>query len=143
MKCPKQPELVCPFYNIRASARPMVAFSGFYESHELPSSGDVRGIVPLHRDGHRNGQQEGTFCIIVFVLSPWRPPGRYGASSHLMAAFSGFQCSHGHAASGDAACTASSPPHGHQNGLRRRNICSSSQIFCSTLLIANDYVMAH
>jgi hypothetical protein len=45
MKCPKQPELACPFYNIRASARPMVAFSGFNESHEPPPSGDVRGIT--------------------------------------------------------------------------------------------------
>ncbi len=54
MKCPKQPYLVCPFYNIKASAHPMVAFSGFYESHEPPPSGDVRGIVPPHRDGHQN-----------------------------------------------------------------------------------------
>jgi hypothetical protein len=37
----------------------MVAFSGFYESHEHPPSGYARGIVPLHRDGHRNGQQKG------------------------------------------------------------------------------------
>ena len=55
MKCLKQPELACPFFNIGASARPMVAFSGFYESHEPPQSGDVRGIVPVHCDGHRNG----------------------------------------------------------------------------------------
>jgi len=57
MKCPKQPELVCPFYNIGVSARPMVAFSGFNESHEPPPSGDARGIVPPHRNGHQNGQQ--------------------------------------------------------------------------------------
>jgi hypothetical protein len=37
----------------------MVAFSGFYESHEPPPSGDARGIVQLHRDGHRKGQQKG------------------------------------------------------------------------------------
>ena len=59
MKCPKQPDLACPFCNIGASAHPMVAFSGFYESHEPPPSGDVRGIVPPHRHGHRNGQQSG------------------------------------------------------------------------------------
>ena len=34
-KCPKQPEVACPFYNIGAIARPMVAFSGFYESTNL------------------------------------------------------------------------------------------------------------
>ena len=59
MKCPKQPELACPIGYIRASARPMVAFSGFYESHKPPPLGDARGIVPPHRDGHQNGQQSG------------------------------------------------------------------------------------
>ena len=59
MKCPNLPELVCPFYNIGASAHPMVAFSGFYESHEPPPLVDLHGIVPLHRDGHQNGQQSG------------------------------------------------------------------------------------
>jgi hypothetical protein len=49
--------------NIGASARPMVAFSGFYESHETPPSGDASGIVPPHRHGHRNDQQRGgAFC---------------------------------------------------------------------------------
>ena len=37
----------------------MVAFSGFYESHEPPPSGNARGIVLPHRHGHRNGQQRG------------------------------------------------------------------------------------
>jgi len=37
----------------------MVAFSGFYESHEPPPLGDVRGIVPPHRHGHQNDQQRG------------------------------------------------------------------------------------
>ena len=67
---------------IGASARPMVAFSGFYESHEPPPSGDVRGIVLLHRDGHRNGQQEGTFCIIVFYC---RHGGRRGDTEQVVA----------------------------------------------------------
>ena len=58
MKCPKQPELVCPFHNIGVSACPMVAFSGYNESHEPPCpSGDARGIVPPHCNGLRNGQQ--------------------------------------------------------------------------------------
>jgi hypothetical protein len=33
---------------IRVSARPMAAFSGFYESHEPPPSGDARGISDAH-----------------------------------------------------------------------------------------------
>ncbi len=44
---------------IRASAHPLVAFSGFYESHECPPSSNVRGIVPPHCDGLQNGQQSG------------------------------------------------------------------------------------
>ncbi len=59
MKCKNQPALACPIGNIGASACPMVAFSGFYESHEPPPLDDARGIVPPHRDGHRNGQQRG------------------------------------------------------------------------------------
>jgi hypothetical protein len=46
----------------------MVAFSGFYESHEPPSLGDVRSIVPSHCNGHRNGQQSGYICSIIVVL---------------------------------------------------------------------------
>ena len=57
MKCPKQPDLACPFYNIGASARPMVAFSAFDESHEPSPLVDARSIVPPHRNGHQNGQQ--------------------------------------------------------------------------------------
>jgi len=38
------------------------------------------------------------FCLLL----PWWPPRRYGASSRPMAASSGFRCSHGHAALGDA-----------------------------------------
>jgi hypothetical protein len=44
---------------IGASACPMAAFSGFYESHEPTPLGDARSIVPAHCDGHRNGQQRG------------------------------------------------------------------------------------
>ncbi len=45
----------------------MAAFSGFYESHKPPPSGGVRGIVPLHHDGHRNGQQRGYILLLPFV----------------------------------------------------------------------------
>jgi len=44
---------------IEVGAHPMVAFSGFYESHEPPPSGNARSIVPPHRNGHRNGHQSG------------------------------------------------------------------------------------
>jgi hypothetical protein len=47
----------------------MVAFSGFYESHEPPPSGDARGIAPPHRDGHRNGQQSGYMFIMIVALA--------------------------------------------------------------------------
>jgi len=59
MKSKKQPALACPIDAIGMSACPMAAFSGFYESHEPPPSGDACGIVPPHHDGHRNGQQSG------------------------------------------------------------------------------------
>jgi hypothetical protein len=79
MKCKNQPALACPIGNIGASARPMVEFGGFYESHEPPSSGDARGIVPPHRDGHRNGQQSGYIlhyrcvdCRTERVVARWR-----------------------------------------------------------------------
>ena len=52
---------------IGASAHPMVAFSGFYESHEAPSLGNVRGIVLPHRDGHRNSQQSWYILHSRFV----------------------------------------------------------------------------
>ncbi len=45
----------------------MAAFSGFYESHKPPPSGDVRGIEPLHHDGHRNGQQRGYILLLRCV----------------------------------------------------------------------------
>ena len=60
----------------------MVAFSGFYESHEPPPSGDARGIAPPHRDGHQNGQQSGYLFIMIVALaaarairSEWSPDG--------------------------------------------------------------------
>ena len=68
---------------IRASARPMAAFSGFYESHELPSSGDAPGIVPSHRNVHRNGQQSGHMMYLCFVCCC--PGGRRGNTEPVVA----------------------------------------------------------
>ena len=59
MKCKKQPALACPIGKIGTSACPMAAFSGFYESHEPPLSGDLPCIVPPHPDGHQNGHKSG------------------------------------------------------------------------------------
>ena len=63
-----------------------------------------------------------------------------------MAASSGFQCSPRHdAASGDAACIgiASTPHHGHQNGLQRTGICSLPPPILLGIIIAKDHVMVH
>jgi hypothetical protein len=54
----------------------MAAFSGFYESHEPPSSDDAHGIVPLHHDGHKNVQQRG--CILHGCFVDCRHGGRRG-----------------------------------------------------------------
>ena len=44
MKYRNQPALACPIGDIGASAHPIAAFSGFYESHKPPPSGDACGI---------------------------------------------------------------------------------------------------
>ena len=48
----KQLAWACPIDAIGVSACPMAVFSGFFESHEPPPSGDSHGILPAHRDGH-------------------------------------------------------------------------------------------
>ena len=61
----------------------MVAFSGFYESHQPPPSGNVRGIVPAHRDGHQNGQKSG--YILHNHCVDCRPGGRRGNTEQVVA----------------------------------------------------------
>ena len=61
----------------------MAAFSGFYESHKPPPSGDARGIVPAHRDGHRNGQQSGHILHLCFDCC--RPGGCQGDMERVVA----------------------------------------------------------
>jgi len=65
-----------------------------------------------------------TYCIGVLFSVALRLSGRYGASSHPMAAFSGFYESPGPPPSGDARGIAPSHHHGFQNGQRRRYIRS-------------------
>ena len=61
----------------------MVAFSGFYESHEPPPSGDVCGILPPHRDHHQNGHQSG--YILHYCCVDCRPGGRQGDTERVVA----------------------------------------------------------
>jgi len=123
----------------------MAAFSGFYESDTPPPSGDVRRIVPPHCDGHQNGQQSGYILHLRFVCC--RPGGHWGDTERVFAEWrhlvGGFYESPGHAALGDATCTAPIPPHGHRNCLLRRCICSSPPAFLLEKIVAKDRVMVH
>ncbi len=68
MKSKKQPKFDWPQHFITANTRPMVVFSGLYESPGPPPSGNARGIVPPHRDDHRNGIKVGIFCIFAVLI---------------------------------------------------------------------------
>ena len=83
MKSKKQPALACLIDAIGARARPMVAFSGFYENHEPPPSGDASGIVPPHRHGHQNDQQRGGHFAHRCV--DCRPGGCRGSTERVVA----------------------------------------------------------
>jgi hypothetical protein len=61
----------------------MVAFSGFYESHEPHPSGDARSILPPHRNHHRNGHQSG--YILHYRCVDCRPGGRRGDMERVVA----------------------------------------------------------
>ncbi len=142
LKDSKFAALQCPFYKIGASARPMVAFSSFYESHKPPSLGDACSIVqsqwPLKRPA-KLVHVPLSFCW----LSPWWPPGQYGASSRPMVALGGFRWSPGHAASGDALGIASAYCHGHWNCPRWRCIRSPPLHILTAVIVAKDHVMVH
>jgi len=58
---PKMRGRYVPLNNIGVGARPMVAFSGFNESHKPPPLGDVRGIAKWPAKG-------GVFCIVVLLI---------------------------------------------------------------------------
>ena len=83
MKKKKQLVLACPIGYIRASALPMMAFSGFYESHKPPPSGNAHSIIPPHQDGHQNGQKSGYILHCCFV--DCRPGGRQGNTEQVVA----------------------------------------------------------
>ncbi len=120
----KKTVLAWPIATIGHNTCPMAVSSGFYQSPGPPPSGNARTNVPAHCRGHQNGQQSWSiFSSFFHLLSPWRLPGQYGASSCLMVGSSGFEGSPGHAASGDAVCIAPTHMHGYQNGLQQRCIC--------------------
>jgi hypothetical protein len=121
----------------------MAAFSDFYESHEPHPSGDARGITGAPPRPSKRPEKWVHFTLLICLLLPWRPPGQYGASSHLMAASSGFRCNPGHAALGDALRITSMRLCGHPCGPRRRYICSSPLPFLLGVILANDHVMVH
>ncbi len=50
---------------IGVSARPMAAFSGFYESHEPPPSGDARSIYRRIATAIKMASKVGAFCIFI------------------------------------------------------------------------------
>ena len=136
--------------NIRASSRPMAVFSSFYESSGPPPSVDARGCCTRYSTAALRWPSKWlskwvhiTLLLLFCLLLPWRLPKWYRASSRPMVASSGFQCGPGHAALGNAACTASTPPHGHRNGQRQRCILLLLPPFSLGVIIAKDHVMVH
>jgi len=83
MKLKKQPTLVCPIDAIGASARPIEAFIGFYESHEPPPSVNVCGTVPPHCDDNQNRHQSWYILHLHFVCCC--PGGRRGDTERVIA----------------------------------------------------------
>ena len=65
---------------VSACPMAMAMFSGFYESHEPPPSGDALGIVPPHRNGHQNGKQSRYHCFVCC-----RPGGCRGDTEWVVA----------------------------------------------------------
>ena len=61
----------------------MVAFSGFYESHGPPPSGDASGIVPPHRHGFKMTSKGGGHFAHRCV--DCRPGGRWGDTEQVVA----------------------------------------------------------
>ncbi len=119
-KTKQKPASAWPIATIGRNTCPMVASSGFYQSPGLPPLGT--GAPPR--------PSKWPAKLVIFLLSfclllPWQLLGQYGASSHLMAVYSGFWGSPGHAPSGNALYIAPAHRHGHWNGQQRRCICSS------------------
>jgi hypothetical protein len=81
-------------------------------------------------------QSRSIFSSLFHLLLPWRPLGQYGASSHLMAASSGFWYSPAHATLGNPLRIAPAHRYGYLNGWRIRHNRSPPPPFSLTLLVA-------
>jgi hypothetical protein len=77
-----------------------------------------RAIVPPHCDGHQYGQQRWYILHRCFV--DCCHGGRWGNTEQVVAQWQRPVASDVAVDMGDAACTASTPPHGHRNGLQWR-----------------------
>ncbi len=67
-----------PIATIGHNTCPMAASSDFYQSPGPPPLGDARGIVPVHRCSHQNGQKSWSILLWSFcLLLPWQPLGQY------------------------------------------------------------------
>ena len=129
---------------IRASARPMAAFSGFVWKPGTSSIGQwARYSTAASRWPSKRPAKWVHVAFSLCWLSNRWPPGRYGASSHLMAASSGFWWSPGHAALRDELRIALAHRHGHQNDSRRRYIHSPSPPISAAVIVAKNLGMVH
>jgi hypothetical protein len=69
MKCPKQPELVCPFFNIGVSAHPMAVFSGFCESRAMRAV-YYRCTAMAIKMVSKVDTFASSFCLLLLWLPP-------------------------------------------------------------------------
>jgi hypothetical protein len=68
---------------IGRNTHPMVATSGFHCSPEPPLLGNMRGIVPLHCNGHQTASKMGVLFDCCFV--DCCPGGRWGNMEQVVA----------------------------------------------------------
>jgi len=113
----------------------MAAFSGFYESHEPPPSGDARGIVPPHHDGHQNGQQSG--YIFHYCCVDCCPGGRRGNMERVVARWQHL------VATMKALLDLIHLATNAVLGLQRRCFRLLSPSFWPGIIVSKDHVMVH
>ena len=78
----------------------------------------------------------GIFFIVVLFAVAMAAAGAIWSEQLPDGGVQWLRCSPGHAGSGDAACIASTPLHGHRNGLQRRCIHSLLPPLLSDQIIA-------
>jgi hypothetical protein len=70
----------------------MAPFSGFYESHEPPPSGDAYDSTGTPPRPSKRIAKLVHLSLLFCLMLPWQLPRQYGASSRPMAASSDFRC---------------------------------------------------